>query len=203
METANHTPAGAYLFRRNPLLCEFAAAAPVSILAVSGKSALLVMFSFGITAALGTLLSALIPQKVPYAVRILLYSVIAAVVYIPAAMSAEFLFPEAETGVYLPMLSAALVMSGVQKSILQTGSVVRIAGRLFCMVAGVCAVVLGTGLVRELLSCGTLFGRVCMRRALVPAMREPAMGMVFLALLCIAAAALPRLREEDARAVCG
>ena len=107
-------PARNYLFQRNLILREALIAAPVAVCACSLENALLLCFVFCVVTAFTVLLAALIPQRVPYSFRILSYSLVAALVYIPAALVGSALFPQASAGIYLPVLSVGLLLTSEQ-----------------------------------------------------------------------------------------
>ena len=159
--------------------------------------ALALCFGFAVTVTLTVLLSALIPRRVPFLFRILSYSVIGALVYIPAALAAGDLFPETDISLGYPLLITSLLLTGTQMLLLEAGSLLRTLHRLICAVIGACLVILTVGASRELLGTGALLGHPMLRTAPLPVMQTPAAGILLTAVLCIAAAHCFRPQREE------
>ena len=110
---ANHTIRKARLsdgiIKQNPVLMSGLFAVPVIGAATSWESALAVCYVFSIVTLVSVVLCRLLPKKIAFAVRIVLYALIAALVYIPAAYTAQLIFPTAVTeniGLYLAVIVA-------------------------------------------------------------------------------------------------
>lgn len=178
------------LLRRNPILRELLCAAPLIMLTDTVQHAGMLCAAFSIMLLLTVLLCALIPRAVPFGVRILLYSVIAALVYIPAVLAAEYLIPDAGGNLYLALLAEGLLLSSAFGSLTERPSLRVMLRELFMLLVSVNVTILSFGILRELLGCGTLLGRLCLRRAPLPILTAPAGGMLMLALLCIVSQAI-------------
>ena len=94
------------IFRHNPVLAGGLILAPVIGGAVSVDSGLVMAAVFTIITIPAVILGRFVSQKIFYAIRICIYAVISAALYIPAALVAAENFPLAvsEAGLYLPLL---------------------------------------------------------------------------------------------------
>ena len=110
---ANHTIRKARLsdgiIKQNPVLMSGLFAVPVIGAATSWESALAVCYVFSIVTLISVVLCRLLPKKIAFAVRIVLYALIAALVYVPAAYTAQLIFPTVvpgNIGLYLAVIVA-------------------------------------------------------------------------------------------------
>lgn len=110
---ANHTIRKARLsdgiIKQNPVLMSGLFAVPVIGAATSWDNALAVCYVFSIVTLVSVVLCRLLPKKIAFAVRIVLYALIASVVYVPAAYTAQLIFPAVMTeniGLYLAVIVA-------------------------------------------------------------------------------------------------
>lgn len=191
-------PGTSFLLRRNLILSEGLIAAPAAVCTDSVTNALIVCFVFCCVTALTVLLGALIPRRVPFAIRILSYSVIAALVYIPTAAAADYLFGDiSAASLYLPLLSGGLLLTSAHDRLFSARRVMTLFGRLICMLLGVCAVLLGMGALRELLGAGSLCGTKLMASPLMPVLLTPACGLILLGVLCAVVSAGIRANGEE------
>lgn len=188
----------AFLVQRNLILSEGLIAAPAAVCTDSLQHALAVCFVFCCVTLLTVLLGALIPRRVPFAFRILSYSVLAALVYIPSVLAAEYLIGGTETAMlYLPLLSAGLLLTTEHDRLFFASSLRVLLARLVCMLGGVCAVLLVLGCVRELLGAGTLYHARLLTEPPLPVLLTPACGMIQLTLLCCMVFALRGSTGEE------
>lgn len=185
----NRIPSGAYLLRRNPLLREGIIAAPLIMCVTALRSALMLCYVFCAVTVMTCLLSVILPRRIPLTFRILSYSVIGALVYIPAYLSAEYLFPESVNAYYLPLVSAALILSAERDSFFTRDSLRLYVPRLLMMLSGVCLGILLFGLLRGFLGAGVLWS-VKLITPPLPFLTEPAAGLILFACICIAAECL-------------
>lgn len=181
------TPAGAYLLRKNHILREAMLTAPLAVCADSAANALMLCFLFGTVTFLTLLISRAVPQRMLFSFRILSYSVIAALVYAPAALSAAFLFPASSGSIHAAVLASGLYLAVRQETLFPrdgTPLLIR-TGQTVCVILGVFAVILSFGILRELLGYGTLSGTVCFAAPPLPILQTPAAGLLMTAVFCI------------------
>lgn len=93
---ANHTIRKARLsdgiIKQNPVLMSGLFAVPVIGAATSWESALAVCYMFSIVTPVSVGLCRLLPKKIAFAIRIVLYALIASLVYVPAVLTAQLIF---------------------------------------------------------------------------------------------------------------
>ncbi len=189
----------AFLFRKNLILSEALIAAPTAACADTIAHALMLCFVFACVSGLTILLSSFFPRRMPYAFRILSYSLIAALVYIPTKLAADFLFADTDAaGLYLPLLSFGILLTAQHDQLFRAERLSKMLGRLICAIAGACAVILLMGVLRELFGAGTLYGYMIFSVPPLPAMLTPAFGMVMLACFCALAQAICQTERKEA-----
>jgi len=96
------------LIRQNIVLMSGTAIAPVAVCANNFENALALAVGFTIIAFTSVIFCRFIPKKIVYTIRVIIYAVIAAIVFIPAYMALNSLYGEEIVqglGVYLPVLA--------------------------------------------------------------------------------------------------
>ena len=147
------------LLHSNPILVSGMIAAPVIACTDTLQKALLLCYAFDAITFLTVLLSKAIPQRMPYAMRILSYSLIAALVYIPTVLAAGYLFPSVSIGIYFPLLTVSLMLSSETEHRYERAHILSLTGSVFFDLLGFDFVVILMGILRELLGNGTLHGK--------------------------------------------
>lgn len=187
-----------YLVRRNLILSEGLIAAPAAFCTDTLLHALAAAFVFCCVTLLTVLLGALIPRRVPFVLRILSYSLAAALVYIPAVQAAEFLIGGTDAiALYLPLLSSGLLLTAEHDRLFTAEKLRVLLARLACMLGGVCGVLLLLGLLRELLGAGKILGAQLLTSPPLPVLLTPACGLILLAVLCCTANTAQRGAGEE------
>lgn len=183
---------------RDPFLLQGLLVAPAAAFADALAPALLIAFSYVCFLLAVVPLSLLIPKRVPFPVRILLYSVLGGLVYIPVALGCMFLFPDVTPGLYLPLLPMMPVLTFAHDRYFAEKGAMR---NLLRMTVSAPPVLIGFGIVREMLGSGTLSGRTLLQKPPLPVLTTPAGGLLLLTLVMIAAAVLTgENRKETADA---
>ncbi len=186
------------LLHRNPILVSGMIAAPVIACTDTLQKSFLLCYAFDAITFLTVLLSKAIPQRMPFAMRILSYSLIAALVYIPTVLAAGYLFPFVSIGIYFPLLTVSLMLSSETEHRYERAHILSLTGTVFFDLLGFDLVVLLMGSLRELLGNGTLHGKELLTVSALPSAAKPAMGMILLG--CLAAmlrAVYPNERKEQ------
>lgn len=194
------------LLRKNTVLSGGLVISPIVFAATNGRNALMLSFAFTAITFVAVLIGSFIPRKLVYTLRIILYTMIAAAVYIPAMMTLELYFPDARTslGIFLPLLiTNALIVSKTESRFYRQGKAEMLMD-VVMYILGFDAAALLVGILRELLANGTFFGIAVTLRANLPVLAYPFGGFLLLGLL----AALHRVlvsgwsqdkdREEEA-----
>ena len=83
------------LLKRNPLLVSGMVIAPAVMTADSFSGAVTLAAAFSIITFFTLLISSFVPKKIVYAVRIIMYAFIGALVYVPSAIALKYFIPDA------------------------------------------------------------------------------------------------------------
>ncbi len=180
------------IFRQNIVLMSGLVTAPIIVAATTAERALVLTLSFLMISYSSILICRLIPRKIVYTVRILLYAAVAAVMYIPTALLLGALFPEtsAEVSIYIEILvvNSLLLAKTETRFYAEPFGVMAVDALVY--VAGYAMAAFAVGIIREFLAFGTLFGlRLC--DVPMPAAKSPFFGFILvgvLAAVCRAAA---------------
>lgn len=172
------------LLRQNIVLMSGLVTAPVIVAATSVERAAILTVSFFLISYTSILLCRFIPRKIVYTVRILLYSVVAAIMYIPTVLCIEMLFPEVPQSVLLYV--ELLVVNSFLLAKTETRFYLKPYGEMvadaFIYVIGYAAVAFLVGTLREVLAYGTVCGfRLC--EPIVPAAKSPFFGFILVGIL--------------------
>lgn len=152
-------------------------------------------FAFFCMTLLTVLPASLLPAKLPAVFRILLYSVIGSLVYIPVGILAVHLFPQISGGVFIPILSSALYLTVSFHEVFPRKGLWK---SLVCNLISVPAAAVLTGAVRELLGSASLAGISLQFQPPLPMLLHPSGGLIFLILLLTAISAFRRKEHQHA-----
>ena len=168
--------------------------APVAAFTVSLLHAVVFCFSFLIITFLTVLLTSFLPHRIPFSVRIVLYSVTGSLVYIPAAVLSVYYFPQIQSGIYIPLLSAALYLTASRNVFFPRRQLMK---TLLRNLMPECIAALLIGALRELLGSGSIGGKELFAAPL-PFLLQPAGGLILLVILLTTLAAMPGKEAPDA-----
>lgn len=183
----------------NAVLAQGMVIAPVVVCCDTLQKALLLSLAFACITIVTVLLCSFYPKKPAYAVRVVLYALTAAVVFIPVSLLCEYISPsvyaafgtaEVPGGVsgagmmYLPLLTvnsfivlhSELYFYRLRRSVMLVSLLRHTAG--FCLAACV------MGCIRELLAYGSVFGHVVDMPLLLKGFSSPWGGFIVLGALC-------------------
>ncbi len=169
--------------------------APLAAFCTSVRTAAACCIAFAVITVLSVLLGALLPKRFPLSIRIVLYSVIAGLVYIPAAILNAQIFPDVAAGVYIPLLASGLYLTVERDAVFPKKGMLR---ALFRNLTAVCAAAFLLGAVREAAGLGTLNGHLLTEQPLLPFMQHAACGLILLTGILIAAEQI-RISSEKER----
>ncbi|MDE7362712.1 MAG: NADH:ubiquinone oxidoreductase subunit RnfE [Oscillospiraceae bacterium] len=172
------------LLRQNIVLMSGLVTAPVIVAATSVERAAVLVVSFFLISYTSILLCRFIPRKIVYTVRILLYAVVAAVMYIPTALCIAKLFPNVSSGVMLYV--ELLVVNSFLLAKTETRFYLKPYGEMvldaFIYVIGYAVVAFLVGVLREVLAYGTVCGfHLC--EPVVPAAKSPFFGFILVGIM--------------------
>ena len=177
---------------RSLILRDGMLAAPLAAFADCVEAGAVLCIGFLCICALTVFLTAIIPRRIPFSVRILLYSAVSTLVYIPTALLTAALFPAHAGGIYLALLASSLLLTAEHDRVYPKKGLLR---ALFSDIAGTWSVTLGFSIIRELLGAGKIYHKVFFTNPPLPFLQHPAGGLILLACCCIAAEAVFRSKE--------
>jgi len=192
----NYSKSGVFL--SNTVLERGLVLAPVVVMGTGLKNAVAISIVFTIITFFGVLISRTIPDSVPYVLKAIINTMIAAGLFIPASMLIRYIFPDiiVVLGIFLPILVTNSLV--VQKSgsrfhkenmtdmILDLGSHILGFNLVICLV----------GLVREFLGTGMIWGRLVSGAFDIPALSLPFSGFIIIGFF---AAAMQRIKIKRQR----
>lgn len=179
------------LLRQNIVLMSGLVTAPIIVAATTLQRALVLTMSFFAISYFSILICRFIPRKIVYTVRILLYTIVAAGLFIPTVMGLRYLFPDTtkEVMVYIELTVVNSLILAKTESRFYLEPYGRMAVDALIYIAGYAMAAFAAGFVREILSYGTVFGfHVC--EPIVPSAKSPFFGFILVgifAALCRAA----------------
>ncbi|MDE7194993.1 MAG: NADH:ubiquinone oxidoreductase subunit RnfE [Oscillospiraceae bacterium] len=172
------------LFRQNIVLMSGLVTAPIIVAATTAERALVLTLSFFMVSYISILVCRLIPRKIMYSMRILIYAVAAAAVYIPTVLLLSMLFPETVSGVliYIEISVVNLLLLAKTESRFYLESFGTMAVDALVYIAGYAVAAFAVGIIRELLAYGTIFGLFLFDEPM-PAARSPFFGFILVGIL--------------------
>lgn len=171
------------IFLNNPVIMSGLGLAPLVVVATNGTNALMLSVAVLLMLTPTRVLASFVSRWIRF--RALAYCLCAAVVYMAAyqCMRQWFDVQVVLLGIYLPMLVVEpIIIKRYERATPEKWVTALRKGLL--TTAGYVLVILLVGMLRELLSAGTLFGQEIMQVGLLPMAALPSGGFVVLALLC-------------------
>jgi len=167
------------LFRQNIVLMSGLVTAPVIVAATTAERSLILTLSFLMITYPSILLCRLVPRKIAYTVRILIYAAAAAVMYIPTVLLMGMWFPDTAAGVsiYIEILVVNSLLLAKTESRFYIHPFGTMAVDALIYIAGYAIAAFAVGITREFLAYGTLFG-IRIVDSPMPAARSPFFGFI-------------------------
>ena len=190
------------LFKGNAVLSGGMVIAPLVVCCDTLGKALMVALAFACLTILTVGIGSFYPRRFPYAVRVLLYALTAALLYIPTALLCEFLAPDcyaAVHGLYLPLLSVNSFIVLHSELYFYRLPRRRMLVSLLFHSLGFAMAACAAGIVRELAAYGCIAGHVVDMPLVMRFFGTPGGGFLTLALLCALYRVLTRKRGGDAQ----
>ena len=159
---------------------------PVIVCGDTLKNALALIYAFSAITFISVLIASFVPSKLPYTAKVIIYAVISSAVYIPVKLTAGVIYPESipRIGIYFPLIAVnSLVVLQTEAKFFRMKKADMIVSLFFCIL-GFDAVMLITGLLRELFAYGTINNRIVDINTLIDGLSKPFGGFIFLGLMC-------------------
>ena len=173
------------LLSDNTVLSGLMVISPVIMCGDTLKNALALVYAFSLITFFSVMISSFVPKRLPYAVKIIIYAVISALIYIPVKLLAQEIYPEAieRTGIYFPLLAVnSLIVHQTEAKFFRMKKL-QMTGSLVFYILGFDVVMLLTGIIREIIGYGTVYNRMVDMNTLISGIAQPFGGFIFLGLL--------------------
>lgn len=174
------------LLSDNTVLSALMVISPVIICGESLKNAIAIIYAFSVITFFSVMISSLVPRRLPYAARIIIYALISSLVCIPVKLAAEGFYPDSisRIGIYYPLLAVnSLIVVQTEAKFFRMKRLTMTASLLF-YILGFDAVILVTAFIRELFAYGTINSRIVDVSLIISGLAEPFGGFIFLGLAC-------------------
>ena len=170
----------------NIVLSGFMVISPVIVCGDTLKNAVALVYAFTAITFLSVLISSFVPQKLPYTVKVIIYALIAAIVYVPVKFASKQLYPESipRIGIYFPLIAVnSLIVFQTEAKFFRMNKRDMIISLIFCIL-GFDIVMMITGFLRELFAYGTINNHIVDMNTLIDGLSKPFGGFIFLGLMC-------------------
>ncbi|MFZ2537569.1 MAG: Rnf-Nqr domain containing protein [Oscillospiraceae bacterium] len=169
--------------------------APVIVASYNYENSVILGLSFMIITFFTVLISSFVPKRIPYTIRIILYTLLACLIFIPTAMYMDFLFPETvfRLGVFLPLLVANSLIVVKSESRFHKRKTSHMIIDLICHTVGFLIVIVIVGVLREVIGSGIFMGTQIKGIVKAPAILLPFSGFIIVGFM---AALVKRLQYK-------
>lgn len=173
------------LLMTNPIMERGFILAPVIVASYNAKNSVALGIGFGLITFITVMLSSFISKRIPYTIRIILYALLACVVFVPTAMLIERILPDTfyALGVFLPLLVANSLIIIKSESRFHRHGFAYMTVDVASHAVGFFAAIVLVGMIREALGSGTLFGLTVNPLFTAPAVLMPFSGFILIGLL--------------------
>ena len=172
------------LINKNPILVSGMVIAPVIVLANNFNDAVMLVAAFSLITFFTLLISSFVPKSIVYTIRIILYTLIGAVVYVPSVMLLEYLMPEGveAIGIFFPLfITNSFIVTRSESIFFLETKGKMLLDIIFCII-GYDAAVLIFSAVREILASGTIGGKITGMPSSFRVFEHPFGGVILLGL---------------------
>lgn len=148
------------LIKQNVVLMSGIVTAPVVIAATTFKKGVVIALAFSIISFLTITICSFVPQKIVYTIRVIIYALVASLLYIPTVLMLEEIFPLTVQliGIYMPLLvTNSLIFSKTESRFyMRTKGIMIIDVMMYILGFDIICVIVGT--LREIVCSGSFAG---------------------------------------------
>lgn len=174
------------LIKQNIVLVSGLVIAPVIAAATDLYKALLISLAFSLISFFTIVLCRAVPRKIAYTLRVILYAVVASVVYIPVMIICETVFAEnviASAGIYIPILITNSLILSKSETRFYLSSFGHMVADSLLFILGFDAVCVLVGLIRDIFGNGKI-GRMYIDMPFtVPALETTFGGFILIGIM--------------------
>lgn len=189
------------IFAENPVLFFGLSIAPIVTVATSLKAAVVLSLASFIIMIPTVVLSSIIADRVRKGFRIVIYCLMAAVLYIPAFWVVQTFFSDVLNivGVFMPLLVVNQILIIKANYHSHVKNPLKAFLDIFSSLIGLSGVLYIVAVIRELIGYGTVWGYTIFKSPPVPAASLPFMGFIILGFLCALATVVHRKLRRAVR----
>ena len=173
------------LLYKNPILVSGMVIAPVVVMANNFLDALTLVSAFSLITFFTLVMSSFIPKNIVYTVRIILYTLIGALVYVPSVILLKYLMPEGveALGIFFPLfITSSFIISRSESIFFLETKGKMFLDIIFCIIGYDIAVLLFAA-IREIIAFGTIGGTIIGMPVALTAFQNPFGGFILLGLM--------------------
>lgn len=173
------------ILRHNPVFAAGMAIAPAVIIGSTLNGALTYAAMFSAVTFFSLILSCFLPKKIPYAFRIILYTITAAIVYIPVYIFLSDKLPaDPKTlGVFVPMIVTGEFIVSTAEMRFFAMKKSRMLIDIISHIIGFDIAIIFLGFFRELFATGGIDGELYGINGVIPILSEPCGGFIVIGLI--------------------
>lgn len=182
------------LLLNNTVLEKGLVVAPIIAAGNTLKNAVTLSIAFVIITFFTVVLAYFVPKKLPYAFRVILYTIIASAIFIPTSILLQNILPDQiyKVGVFIPLLITNSLIVIKSESRFHKKNFGLMILDLLCHTLGFVVVICFVGFIREILGNNTLWGLPINMDFKLSGLMLPFSGFIICGLL---SAALQKLRN--------
>lgn len=173
------------LLYKNPILVSGMVIAPVVVMANNIIDALTLVSAFSLITFFTLVMSSFVPKNIVYTVRIILYTLIGALVYVPSVILLKYIMPEGveALGIFFPLfITSSFIISRSESIFFLETKGKMFLDIIFCIIGYDIAVLLFAA-IREILAFGTIGGTIIGMPVAMNAFQNPFGGFILLGLM--------------------
>ena len=173
------------LLYKNPIFVSGMVIAPVVVMANNFLDAVTLVSAFSLITFFTLLVSSFVPKNIVYTIRIILYTIIGALVYVPSVILMKYIMPEGveALGIFFPLfITSSFIISRSESIFFLETKGKMFLDIIFCII-GYDAAVLLFAAVREILAFGTIGGTIIGMPVELSAFQNPFGGFILLGLM--------------------
>lgn len=170
----------------NTVLSGFMVISPIIVCGNTVMNALALIYVFSAITFISVMSGSFIPKKLPYGLKIMIYAIIASIVYIPVRAAAEEFFPDIipRIGIYFMLIAVNSLITVQTEAKFYRMTKGKMTLSLILHILGFDAVMLIIAAVREILAYGTFCERLVDADIIISGFGEPFGGFILLGLFC-------------------
>lgn len=173
------------LLFKNPIFVSGMVIAPVVVMANNILDALTLVSAFSLITFFTLVMSSFVPKSIVYTIRIILYTIIGALVYVPSVILLKNIMPEGveALGIFFPLfITSSFIISRSESIFFLETKGKMFLDIIFCIL-GYDAAVLLFAAIREILAFGTIGGTIIGMPIALSAFQNPFGGFIMLGLM--------------------